>query len=114
VRATVFVAAILCAAALAVPALGGEGASSSASKSIAVKDNFFKPKRTTLNGATFVTWKWRGNRRHNVHFTKAPGKDPRNCGTRRSGNCTRKLKRAGVYRYLCTLHGSMTGKIRIQ
>jgi plastocyanin len=114
VRATVFVAALLCAAALAVPALAGEGASSAASRSIAVKDNFFKPKRTSVNGTTSVTWKWRGNRRHNVHFTKAPGKDPKNCGTRRSGKCTRKLRKHGTYRYVCTIHGSMTGKVRIQ
>jgi plastocyanin len=113
VRATVFVAVLLCAAALAVPALGGE-ADSSGSKSIAVKDNFFKPRKTSVNGATSVTWKWKGHRRHNVRFTKAPGKKPKGCGSRRSGKCTRKLKRRGTYRYICTFHGSMTAKIRVK
>jgi plastocyanin len=115
VRPFAFVAVLLCAAAVAVPAVAGQG-TSAASKTIKVGDNFFKPRSKTFNGATSVTWKWTGHRRHNVHFTKAPRgvKKPRGCGARKSGKCTRKLKKKGTYRYVCVFHGSMTGKVRIR
>ena len=112
-RSLAFVAVLLCAAALAVPALAGD-AGSAQSRSVAVRDNFFSPRSKTFSRATSVTWKWRGHRRHNVKFIKAPGAKPRRCGTRRSGRCTRRLRRRGTYRYVCTLHGSMTGKVRIR
>ena len=112
-RPFVFLAVLLCAVAVAVPALAGE--SHSSSNAIAVKDNFFKPKSKSFSKPTSVTWKWKGHRKHNVFFTKAPkGAKPKRCGTRKSGSCTRKLKKAGTYRYVCTIHGSMTAKVTIK
>jgi plastocyanin len=114
VRLFAFVAVLLCTAALAVPAIAGQG-TSAASRSIGVNDNFFKPRSKSFSNPTSVTWKWKGNRTHNVHFTKAPkGAKPRNCGARKTGSCKRKLKKRGTYRYVCTFHGSMTGKVRIR
>jgi plastocyanin len=114
VRPIVAAGVFLCAAALAVPASAGEDATA-ASKAIAVHDNYFKPRSTSVGGPTFVTWKWRGHRKHNVYFTQAPKHaKPKNCGTRKTGSCTRKLRKAGTYRYVCTIHGSMTAKIRVK
>ena len=113
-RLFAFVVALLCSAAVAVPAIAGQGASA-ASSTVKLGDNFFKPRSKSFSKPTSVTWKWTGHRRHNVHFTKAPkGGKPRNCGSRKSGSCKRRLKKRGTYRYVCTFHGSMTGKVRIR
>ena len=64
-----------------------------------------------------VKFAWRGEDMHNVKFTKAPkgAKKPRKCGTRTNGSCKRKLKAAGTYKYVCTLHEpGMKGKIRVR
>jgi plastocyanin len=114
-RPVVFVAVLLCAAALAVPALAGSGGHArSAAATVKIGDNFFKPRSKRLGHPGSVTWKWKGHRKHNVFFIKAPkGGKPKNCGARKKGSCTRKLKKKGTYRYVCTFHGTMTGKIRV-
>ncbi|MEJ7750184.1 MAG: hypothetical protein WKF32_01885 [Thermoleophilaceae bacterium] len=38
--------------------------------------------------------------------------NPRSCALRRRGSCTRRLRRRGTYRFLCSVHAGMTGKIR--
>jgi plastocyanin len=107
---------MLCAAALAVPALAGSGGQAhSAAATVKIGDNFFKPRSKSLGRPGSVTWKWRGHRKHNVLFIKAPkGAKPKRCGARKKGSCTRKLKKRGTYRYVCTFHGTMTGKIRVR
>jgi plastocyanin len=114
VRPFAFLAVLVCAAAIAVPAVAGQS-HSSASRVIAVKDNFFKPRSKSFSKPTSVTWKWKGHRKHNVRFTKAPkGAKPKNCRAQKSGSCKRKLKKKGTYRYICVFHGSMAGKVRIR
>jgi len=101
--------ALLALLMLAVPA------PQAASRRVSIGDNWFKPRATAVNKGSSVTWSWRGHRRHNVFFYSGlPAGRPRSCPTRRSGTCTRRLRRAGRYGYVCTLHGTMVGSVRVR
>ena len=94
--------------ALAAPAAAGD-------RSVAVRDNLFKPRSLTVGKGGTVTWSWRGRRRHNVYFYSGPSAGrPRGCSSRRSGTCTRRFRRRGTYGYVCTLHGTMVGSVTVR
>lgn len=107
------------AALVAVGASGSAGSAQStpraqaAAKVVAVGDNYFRPRTPVVRVGTSVTWRWRGRRRHNVVFTSGRGR-PRGCSTRRGGSCTRRFRRRGTFRYVCTLHGSMTARVTVR
>jgi plastocyanin len=114
VRKAIAVGALIGVAALAAPAFGGD-AETSANKDVKVGDNFFKPRSATINRGDTVTWKWVGKRRHNVRFSSKSGR-PSGCGPisgTKTGKCKRAFKKAGTFGYQCTLHGSMTGKVKV-
>jgi plastocyanin len=93
---------------IAAPALGE-------TRGVAVKDNSFAPKRANAAPGDSIRFAWDGQNPHDVKFTKAPrGAKPRNCALKSSGSCKRKVKKAGVYRYVCTIHlqsDNMRGRI---
>ena len=83
---------------------------------VAVKDDVFSPKTRTVAVGDYVRFKWEGEKPHDVKFTKAPAgaSKPSKCSLRTSGKCRRKLKKAGTYKYVCTIHlvsANMRGKI---
>ena len=54
-----------------------------------------------------------------MKFTKAPqgAAKPRKCSLRTSGKCKRKVEKAGVYKYVCTIHlasDNMRGRIVVE
>jgi plastocyanin len=61
-------------------------------------------------GAT-VTWTWGSNASngHNVTFAGGPASD-----TQVSGTFQRTFNTAGTFSYQCTVHGPMTGEVRVQ
>ncbi len=77
---------------------------------VTVQDNSFRPRTVTVAVGRAVTWRWRGRRRHDVWFDG--GRRP--CPRQRSGRCTRRFRRRGSVEYFCTLHGSMTGLVRVR
>jgi len=82
-----------------------------AAKTISLRGERFSPSSTSTSSGA-VRFVWRGRKRHDVIFTSAPGSNPRTCALRRRGSCTRRLRRRGTYRFLCSVHAGMTGKIR--
>jgi plastocyanin len=111
-RALVLALATACVAAAAPAAIGGEAHVARTAK---IGDNFFKPRTVKVSKGGAVTWRWAGRRRHNVHFTSGPRSGrPRGCGTKRKGSCSRRFRKRGRYGYVCTLHGSMTGKVVVR
>ncbi len=101
--------ALLAIAALALP---GPHA---ASRTVAIGDNWFKPRIVAVKKGGSVTWAWRGHRRHNVFFYSGPRAGrPRSCSARRRGTCTRRFRRTGSYGYACVLHGTMVGAVRVR
>jgi len=81
---------------------------------VTVSDRGFRPRRIVVERGQAVTWAWKGRRRHDVYFWSGPRRGrPLGCGRRRTGTCTRRFRVAGTYDYVCTLHGSMTGRVRV-
>jgi len=68
----------------------------------------FKPKALTVNKGATVHWKWSSNAPHNVTFSAK-----KHSATGSSGAYKRTFKKAGNYRYLCTVHG-FRGKIVVK
>ncbi len=69
---------------------------------VKVKDNFFKPKRVSIQKGDKVRWVWRGSNVHNVAL-KRPGS---RTITKRSefkteGRFTFRFRRVGTWRVLC-------------
>ena len=72
---------------------------------VAVKDDFFSPSRFTIHRGDVVSWRWRGSSPHNV--TGANWSSP----TMRQGTYSRTFRNQGTFRYRCTLHPGMGGRI---
>jgi plastocyanin len=98
---------LACAAALgtaqaSTPA-GERTATAARTVEVAVGDNFFKPKRLSVVKRTRVHWTWTGQSEHNVTVVSGPvqfaSKD------QVSGEFARTLRKPGVYRLICTIHG---------
>ena len=98
-------------------ALGGHSAMSTAAgrKTITVKDDVFSPKRTTISKNTLVTWRWASDAgKHNV--VSRGSKRFKSSKTQEGGVYRVRFRRAGTYRYVCTLHEDkgMTGRIIVR
>jgi plastocyanin len=101
------VAAALAAAAPAVTAAAG------AAKTVTLKDIAFSPRSLTISRGSTVTFAFRDDgTTHNV--TSTAGRRLQTIGNRSSGSVRRTFRRAGTYRYACTLHPGMTGRITVR
>jgi plastocyanin len=82
---------------------------------VIVKDNYFEPRSVEVLEGGVVTWKWHGQNRHNIRFTKVPeGASRRGARTRDEGRWKRTFKREGVYRYVCRLWSGMRGSVSVK
>jgi plastocyanin len=111
--AGLLVVAYAAAAAIAGESLAERETAADAA-ALTVGDNFFRPRLTAIRRGAAVTWVWRGRRRHNIVFVSHSSGKPRNCRARRAGSCTRRFRRRGSFEYVCTLHGSMAGVVRVR
>ncbi len=95
-------------------ALGGQIAvSGAASRTVTLKNIAFSPKRLAITKGSTVTFAFRdGDTEHNVVSTGA--RRFRSIPGRTSGSRTRTFSRAGTYRYSCTLHPGMSGRIVVR
>lgn len=108
------VLAVALAAAAAVPA--AQAASTPEPLKVSIGDNFFKPKKKTIARKTKVTWTWKGEADHNVTLVKAPDgikKSKYNSETQLEGTFSRRLKTAGKYTFVCTIHAGMEQTIKV-
>ena len=104
--------AVLLIAAMGVAMGGAPSGGAAGSKSIRVDDDFFSPKRTTISKNTVVTWRWRGDRPHNVRSRGT--RRFKGSSTKTSGTHRVRFRRAGTYRYICTIHDGMSGRITVR
>jgi plastocyanin len=114
-------AAIAGSVLIAVPVLARTGDRSHVSKAaeqktkVRVMDNFFDPRSVGAAQGGKVVFVWKGSNRHNVRFTKVPdGAGRKGSKTKREGRWSRTFKKAGVYRYVCTLFSGMRGTITVK
>ena len=103
------VACAMGAAAVAVPV----AAAPAAGKTVTLRNIAFAPKNLTIARGSTVTFAWRdGDTAHNVVSRGTRRFAP--IGTRESGSQSRRLTKAGTYRYVCTLHPGMAGRITVR
>ncbi len=89
------------------------GVAAAATKTVTLKDIAFSPKSLTVSKGSTVTFAFRdGDTVHNV--TSVGSKRLRTISNRSSGSKSRKFTKAGTYRYACTLHPGMTGRIVVR
>jgi plastocyanin len=116
-QAVAAVAAMLGGVLSAAPALGDAGtpeASKALTKRVVVMDNFFEPRFVEIRSGDRVVWVWKGDNSHNVTFTKVPKSASRKgAETRRRGRWSRKFRKRGVYKYVCTIHSGQRGSIEV-
>jgi len=105
---------IAIAAITATAAIGGQVAASQATgKTVKLRNIAFSPASLSVSRGTTVTFTWLDDRTaHNVVSKGA--KRFRSIGTRETGSQSRKFTKAGTYRYVCTLHPGMSGRITVR
>ncbi|HWM10334.1 MAG TPA: plastocyanin/azurin family copper-binding protein [Solirubrobacteraceae bacterium] len=101
---------LILAIALAAP-------TAAAARDVTVGDDYFVrpgdiPTIKVKKGTT-VTWEWTGRREHNVVAQRGPTSFQ--SALKKSGNFSRKLRRVGTYKIVCSIHSpdmAMTLKVR--
>ena len=82
---------------------------------VLVKDDFFKPKRITIQKGRSVSWRWRGEDDHNVALKRrGSSKVVKRSALKASGTFTYKFRRAGTWRAICEVHEDMTMRIVVK
>ena len=102
--------ALILALAIATPAAG-------ATRNVKIGDDYYvrsgsSPTVRVTKGTT-VTWNWTGRRQHNVVVQSGPVSFQ--SALKRSGSFSRKLRKAGTYKIVCSIHApdmAMTLKVR--
>jgi plastocyanin len=104
---------LLAVSAVSIAALGGQIAgSAAASRTVTLKNIAFSPKSLSVAKGSTVTFAFRdGGTTHNV--TSTGSLRFKTIGNRSSGSPRRTFTRAGTYRYVCTLHPGMSGRITV-
>lgn len=87
--------------AVAAPAFG-------ANKTVKVADDVFRAATVTINKGNTVTWRWVGDNPHNVKFKGFSSRVQTN------GTYKHTFRKRGTFRYLCTIHSGMTGKVIVK
>lgn len=112
-RARIAVALAL-AASLALLALGGV-AGARGGATVKLGDNFFSPTKKTVSEGTKVKFKWVGEHKHNVVKKSGPGGSFSSTTTDAPGvNFSKKFKKSGKYKLICTIHDGMDMKLKVK
>ena len=103
--------ALLATVLASAAALGGQiAASGAASRTVTLKNIAFSPKSLSVSKGSKVTFAFRDD--GTTHNVKSSGsKRFKSIGNRSAGSVARTFSRAGTYRYSCTLHPGMSGRI---
>ncbi len=98
-------AAVAAAALAAVPAFA-------ATRTVRVADDVFRPSSLSANRGDTIRWRWVGDRNHNVVVTSGPARF--RSSTKDSGTFSRRVRRRGTYRIVCTVHSGMRMTLRVR
>jgi plastocyanin len=114
-EAAAALAAMLGGVLVAAPAVGEPAVSKTFAKRVVVMDNFFEPRYIEIHKGERVVWVWKGDNSHNVTFIKVPKAASKNgADTRREGRWSRRFRKRGFYKYICTIHSGQRGSIEVK
>ncbi len=98
---------------LAVTSMAGAPAGASSQRTVRIKDIDFHSRTITVHRGDSVNWVWLdGPTPHNV--TSRGAKRFRSSPTKTRGTYTVRFSRSGTYRYVCTIHFNMKGKVVVR
>jgi plastocyanin len=104
---------IIAAAAIAAGVAALPSVAATTTKTVAIKDDFFGPKKLTISKGSKVKWVWKGNEAHNVSVANGPSFF--RFGKRKTGTKSHTFKKRGTYSIVCTIHAPdmhMTIKVK--
>lgn len=108
VRVAAFAATFLVGAGSFVHASGA-----ATTRTVVLEDIEFTPSRVTVSRGSTVRWVWRdGATSHNV--ISRGTKRFRSSTTKQSGTYSVRFRRSGTYRYVCTIHPNMIGRVVVR
>ena len=85
---------------------GDSGAPATPGEVLAL-DNYFEPETIKVSVGDTVTWVFKGAVQHNV---KGSGLDS---GNKKSGTYEHTFNTSGTFKYQCTIHPGMKGKVEV-
>lgn len=97
------------AGAALLPTTASGGARLARSRTVLLRDSTFVPGNVTINRGDSVTWVWRdGGILHNViaHSFRSH--------TKTRGSFTHRFTHSGTFKYRCTVHPLMVGKVVVR
>ena len=104
---------LLALAATALAAGGQAAISQAAGRVVTLQNIEFSPRSVSVSRGTTVTFRFRDDTTvHNVRSVGSKRFKP--IGDRASGSVPRTFKSVGTYRYVCTLHPGMSGRITVR
>jgi plastocyanin len=87
-----------------------------AARSLKVGDDYFvrkgDPPTVRVSKGTRVTWRWVGNDFHNLRVSRGPVKFASDYQD--SGKFSRKMRRRGTYKIVCTVHEGMRMTLKVR
>jgi plastocyanin len=102
---------VACGCAVSLPGALAAGPAAHAAKAttVTLKDISFTKSTVRISRGASVKWVWKdGSTPHNVTFANKHSK------TQQSGSYTLEFAKSGTYRYHCTIHPGMDGKIIVR
>jgi plastocyanin len=97
--------------------LAAAAPATAATRDVKIGDDYYvragDPPTVKVKKGTTVEWNWTGRRQHNVVVQKGPVSFQSDL--MRSGTFKRKMRRAGTYKIICSIHApdmAMTLKVR--
>lgn len=98
---------VLLAVTITTPLMGAVPASAVVVQRVVMRDNVFKPATVSVGRGTRIRWVNRGDRSHTTTSTTGLWNVTLDPGE----SYARRFRRAGTFRYVCSFHSGMSGKI---
>lgn len=115
--ALIVAAGLLAAAAIAPTAASGGSsdepqARAAATRTVVLRNVRYNPSSIRIRRLDYVRWIWRdGNIRHDVKSYGPSTRRFRSSTLKRTGTHLVRFRRRGTFRYLCTIHPNMRGRV---